>query len=255
VSKWLVAGRQKGGLREVVRLAVGNVWRQSSDGKPDILYVEIQVTNLSPGDPLNFSGWRPDVQPDPKLRAVLADDEENVLAATPPTAAKRPPARRRIDPGQTEAELLCFLLPDRGSKRFRLALPYAVVGQVGYLGFELPAEIIRGRPPGEEDVATQKTPAATPETLLPTAEMIPPESGEPESISDLRTEINRSEDAPANPMNELPKPAADDMSGTENEPEKIPDIRKLIEDEEQQMEPTQEPESDGQQPPAKPASP
>jgi len=71
----------------------------------------------------------------------------------------------------------------------------------------------------------------------------------------LRTEIKRSADAPADPVNDLPKPAADDMSGTENEPKKIPDIRKLIEDEEQEMEPTQEREPNEKPPLAKPESP
>jgi hypothetical protein len=219
VTKWLGAARQKGGLREVVRLGVGNAWRDSADGQPDVLNVEIQITNLSPDKPLEFSSWRPDVQPRAELRAVMVDDEDTLLPASPPrTAARRPAAVRRIAPGQSETEQLSFLVPERESKQFRLALPYAALGQVGYLGFELPVQMIRGRPPGEEQVATEEPPTITPETLLPAAGDAP--EMEEEEIEQEREEA-------------------------------IPDIRKLIEDEERPaMEPPQEQEPNEKQPTA-----
>jgi hypothetical protein len=149
VNKWLLANRQKGGLRDVVRLGVGNAWLDTEDGEASVLNVEIEITNISPKGPLDFSGWRPGGQPEAKLRAVMADDKETLLKAAPPGAtASRPKTPRRIAPGESETEQLSFLLPNRDSKQYRLALPLAALGQTGYLGFELPGEMIEDRSPG-----------------------------------------------------------------------------------------------------------
>ena len=108
VSRWLEATRQKGGIKDVVRLSVGNAWLESADGKSAILNVEIEITNLSPDDPLDFSGWRPEVQPQKDLRAVMADDAQTLLAAAPSrVAAKRraataPHRARPVRDGTTE---------------------------------------------------------------------------------------------------------------------------------------------------------
>ena len=130
---------------------MGNAWLDTEDGKPSVLNVEIEITNISPKDPLDFSGWRPGEQPQAKLRAVMADDKDTLLKAAPQrAAASRRAARRRIAPGESETEQLSFLLPNRDSKQYRLALPLAALGQTGYLGFELPGEMIEDRPPGVE---------------------------------------------------------------------------------------------------------
>ena len=227
VSRWLNATRQKGGLREIVRLGVGNVWRESADGKPDVLNVEVQITNLSRTAPLDFSGWRPDVQSNPQWQAVMADDAENVLAATPPhTGPKRSGSRRRIEPGQTETEQLSFLMAKRDSRLFRLALPYAPVGQTGYMGFELPIEMIRD-PSAEEEVApTQEPPAVAQDKPEPPPAEMPQDSAataakpsEPETIDDLRREIERGMGAdPAEPTKAPPQGTEPDPMAPMQEP-------------------------------------
>lgn len=239
VSRWLEATRQKGGIRDVVRLSVGNAWLDPADGKLAVLNVEIEITNLSPDDPLDFAGWRPEAQPQTDLRAVMADDAQTLLAAASSrVAAKRRATRRRIAPGQSETEQLSFLMNDRDAKQFRLALPYAALGQTGYLGFELPRQMIKDRPPGVEEPQPEEPAKVASETLLRATGAIKPEPGEPETIGELRTEIERSGDSKMEPMNESPEPVAEESSP--KEPEKIPDIRKLIEEEEPKTESTDE---------------
>ncbi len=254
VSRWLEATRQKGGIKDVVRLSVGNVWLDTADGKAAILNVEIQISNLSPDDPLDFSGWRPELQPQKDLHAVMADDAQTVLAAAPSrAAAKRRVARRRIAPGQSETEQLSFVMPDSDSKQFRLALPYAALGQTGYLGFELPRQMIKDQPPGAEKQAPKEPAKVASETLLPAAGAIKPEPGEPETIGDLRKEIEQSGDGKVEPMNESPEPAAEEPPP--KEPERIPDIRKLIEEEDPKMESTNEEQPSEKEPTATPKLP
>ena len=144
-------------------------------------------------------------------------------------------------------------MPDGDSKQFRLALPYAALGQTGYLGFELPRQMIKDQPPGAEEPAPKEPAKVAPETLLPAAGAIKPEPGEPETIGDLRTEIEQSGDSKMEPMNESPEPAAEEP--TPKEPEKIPDIRKLIEEEDPKMESTNEEQPSEEEPTAEPNRP
>ena len=191
ISKWLAADRQKGGLVKVVRLGVDRAWRESVGDQQEVLNIEVKITNLSPDGPLDFSGWRVDVQPQAKLQAVLFDDQGKQLAAQPPrSAARRPAAERSIAPGQTETERLSFRLPSREFEQLHLALPYAALGQPGYLGFELSAKMIQAAPSGT------------------------PQGAPPEPPDDNRLETE--------------PPAADPMAA-EEKPEVIPDIRELIE--------------------------
>jgi hypothetical protein len=236
VSRWLEATRQKGGIKNIVRLGVGNAWLDSVDGKPAILNVEVEITNLSLDTPLDFAGWRPEVQAQTELQAVMADDAPTLLAAAPlRVAAKRRAARRRIAPGQSEIEQLSFLLPEGDSKQFRLALPYAALGQVGYLGFELPKQMIKDKPPGAEETASKGPAKVASETLSTT---IKPEPGEPKTLGDLRTEIERIGDGQMESRTAQPEPVAEETPP--KEPEKMPDIRKLIEEEDPKMQPTSE---------------
>jgi hypothetical protein len=259
VSRWLEATRQKGGIKNVVRLGVGNAWLDSVDGKPKILNVEIEITNLSPDTPLDFAGWRPEVQPQTDWRAVMADDAQALLAAAPPRgAANRRAARRRIAPGQSEIEQLSFLLPDGDAQQFRLALPYAALGQMGHLGFELPRQMIKDKPPGAEEPATQGPAKVASETLPAAAGAIQPEPGEPKTLGDLRTEIERSGEGRMEFMTDPSEPLAEEPPPNEpppNEPEKIPDIRKLIEEEDPKMESTNEEPPSEESPVTEPKSP
>ena len=155
--------------------------------------------------------------------------------------------------GQSQKEQLSFLLPARDSKQFRLALPYAALGQTGYLGFELPKQMIKDGPPGAEEPAPKEPAKVASETLLPATGAIKPEPGEPETIGDLRTEIEQSGDGKMESMTDPPEPAAEEP--TPKEPEKIPDIRKLIEEEDPKMESTNEEPPSEEEPTAEPKSP
>ena len=216
VSKWLAADRQKAGLVKVVRLGVDRAWRESADDQTAAVHVEVRITNLSPDRPLEFSGWRADVQKQTELQAVLVDDQQTPLPAlTPRAAVRRPAARRSIAAGQSELEALSFRLPQREFKYLRLALPYAALGQPGYVGFELPIEMIQASPSGKEEVAAPKPAGIPPETK--------PSPADPDADS-----------------------AAAAMR--EEEPETIPDIRAVIEGDAREMSPTPEPELDQEQP-------
>ena len=227
VRRWLDATRQKAILRDVVRLAVGHAWLDSADGQPATLHVEIEITNLSRETPLEFSGWRPDTQPQPDFRAVMEDDSQTVLAAAPARAApQRRSATRRIAPGQSDREQVSFVLPDRDAKKFRLALPYAALGQTGCLGFELPSQMIKDQPPGAKEPA-RKSPPSAPETSPPTAEDSErPADDEPESTGPRGEETEASADSPDDAMPNAAEPAAEEPPSKEQ----IPDIRKLIEE-------------------------
>lgn len=233
VGRWLVAGRQKGGLKDIVRMAVGNVWRESTPDQRQIVTVEVQVTNLSKNDPLDFTGWRPDVQPDETLRAILADDQDTLLPPAPPAARQRPAARRRIDPGQTETEELRFVMPTGEAKEYRLALPYGAVGQTGQIGFELPAVMLKDRSSDDDSAAATAASARPSSEPEPAATMLetdrrpptPPES----KTADQGASANQDTREPSGAMDAQPPEPADNtaqpMDGT---PENIPDIRKLI---------------------------
>ena len=192
-------------------------------------------------EPLEFTGWRPDNQPKPELQAMIADEAGNVLRAAPVRpASSRRAARRRIHPEESATEQLSFMFPNGESKYFRLALPYAALGQTGYLGFELPRQMIQeGDPDAKEKVRPE--PAETePETVLPAGAAVKPKPGVPETSGDLRSEIDRGGDAKPDTAKEPPKPAADappmPAEEPQKEPEKIPDIRKLIEEEDRKAE-------------------
>ena len=250
MGKWLDATGQKGGLRDIVAIGVGKAWLDKVAGKPAVLNVEVQLANRSLDETLEFSGWRPDNQPQSESQATMIDDAGSVLRAAPvrPAAGRRA-ARRRIAPEESATEQLSFVFPDKESKYFRLALPYAALGQTGYLGFELPRQMIKeGDPDAKEKVAPEAV-EPKPETLLPTDATVKPKPGEPETIGDLRSEIERSGDAKTDAMKEPPKPAADEPAmpaeEPQTEPEKIPDIRKLIEEEDRKEEAKDKEQPDG----------
>lgn len=256
VGKWLDATRQKGGLRNVAGIGVGKAWLEEPDGKPTVLNVEVQITNRSRDEPLEFSGWRPDNQPQAESRASLYDEAGVALRTAPERktpvspASVRRAARRWINPGESTTEQLAFVFPGDESKLFRLALPYAAIGQTGYLGFELPRQMIKQGTPDAKEAAEPKAAEPASETLLPAGEMVKPKPGEPETIGDLKSEIERSGEAKTEAGKETPEPAADEQPKPEKEPEpeKKPDLRRFIEEEDQKTEPKgPEPPSDGMQ--------
>ena len=109
--------------------------------------------------------------------------------------------------------------------------------------------IKHGVPDAKEAAGPEAKESAT-ETLLPAGEMVKSKPGEPETIRDLRSEIERSGAAKTEAMKEPPEPAADEQPKPEKEPEpeKKPDLRKFIEEEDQKAEAKgKEPPSDGMQ--------
>lgn len=255
VGKWLDATRQKGGLRNIVGLGVEKAWLDQADGKPAVLNVEVKITNRSGEEPLEFSSWRSDSQPLSESQATMIDDADTTLPAAPARpAAGRRAARRRIAPGESVTEQLSFVFPERDSKLFRLVLPYAALGQTGYLGFEVPRQMIKEGELDTQEATAARPPEPQPETLTPVKEAVQAKPGEPETIKDLRSEIERGADAMNEAMDGPMKPAADaplapakepqaepekplaPAKEPQAEPEKIPDIRKLIEEEDRKAE-------------------
>ncbi len=114
------------------------------------------------------------------------------------------------------------------------------MGQTGYLGFELPRQMIKEGDPDAKEKVRPEAAEPKPETLLPTDATVKPKPGEPETIGDLRSEIERSGDAKDDAMNEPSKPAADEppvpAKEPQMEPEKTPDLRKFIEEEDRKEE-------------------
>ncbi|NLF68001.1 MAG: DUF4339 domain-containing protein [Candidatus Anammoximicrobium sp.] len=237
VDKWLDATRTKGGLRGLLAVGIGKAWLDKPAGGPAILNVEVQVSNRSHDETLEFTGWRPDNQPQSAAQAMMVDQGGKVLRAAPlrsPTGRRA--ARRHIDPEESATEQLRFVFPEEASPYFRLALPYAALGQTGCLGFELPRQMIKE---GDPDAKEKVRPAAAEpgaETVLPAGATVKPEPGAPETIGDLRSEIESRKDAPTDAAKTPPQPSADEPSlpaeAPRKEPEKIPDIRKLIEESE-----------------------
>ncbi|HPM82721.1 MAG TPA: DUF4339 domain-containing protein [Candidatus Anammoximicrobium sp.] len=245
VGKWLDATRQKGGLRDgarsIVRIGVERAWVDRAANKPAVLNVEVQISNRSDEEPLEFTGWRPDNQPQPDSQATMFDDAGAALqAATARPAAGRRAARRHVAPGESVTEQLSFVFPERDSKQFRLALPYAALGQTGYLGFELPRQMIKKGETDARETAEAKAAEPQSETLLPIGEAAESKPGEPETIGDLRSEIERGREATNEATDEPMKPAADEppapVTDPQPEPEKTPDIRKLLEEEDRKAE-------------------
>lgn len=193
VGKWLDATRYKGAVRDVVGIRMGRTWLDKADGKPAVLNVEIQITNRSADEPLEFSGWRPDDQPQVESQAAMVDDAGAALrAAAARPAAGRGAARRWIAPGESTTEQLSFVFPDNNAKHFRLALPYAALGQTGYLGFELPRQMIK--------TEAMKEPAEPAADEPPKEEKEP----EPEKKPDLRKSIEQEDQKPVTEGQEPP---------------------------------------------------
>ncbi len=245
VSKWLDATRQKGGFRDgarsIVRVGVERAWVDRAANKPAVLNVEIQITNRSDEEPLEFTGWRPDNQPQPDSQATMFDGAGAALrTATGRPAAGRRAARRHVAPGESVTEQLSFAFPERDSKLFRLALPYAALGQTGYLGFELPRHMIKEGETDAKETTGAKAAEPRSETLLPIEQAAKSKPGEPETIGGLRSEIERGREATNEATDEPMKPAADEppapLTDPQPEPEKTPDIRKLLEEEDRKAE-------------------
>ena len=211
MGKWLDATRQKGGLRELVGIGVGKAWLDKVAGKPAVLNVEVQLTNRSLDETLEFSGWRPDNQPQSESQATMIDDAGVVLLAAPvrPAAGRR---RRgggslRKNPPRSSCAS-CFPIRSQSISAWRC--PTRPWDRRDTWDFELPRQMIKEGDPDAKEKAAPEAAEPKPETLLPARETVKSMPGEPETVRDLRSEIERSGDAKNDAMNEPSKPAADE---------------------------------------------
>jgi len=113
--------------------------------------------------------------------------------------------------------------------------------------------MIKDKPPGAEESAAKGPTKVASEASPSAAGAIKPEPGEPKTLGDLRTEIERSGEGQMESMTDLPEPLAEEPPP--KEPEEIPDIRKLIEEEDPKMESTSEEPPSEEPPTTEPKSP
>jgi hypothetical protein len=154
--------------------------RLDGTGTDRHLRLKLSIENTSSTNPLEYTAWSTSPTGDSEVRAIAADDQDTLL--TPLPAADRSQASSwRIQPGDKAESELAFGLPRDEFEFVRLVLPYAAIGEQGYMGFEIPVSMI-------EDAAraAQETAAADGTTTPGGAETIP---GQNDTIDDLRARI------------------------------------------------------------------
>jgi len=192
IARWVDASSKKGILRAastMVRFHVVNVWLDSSEPASPTLTVEVNVTNSSSSESLDFQGWTAAWGGSGKNAVVLVDDKGDplALASTATRAGGGRLTARRLRPGESATELLVFEKPGSDYEHLRLVLPYAAIGRTGHIGFEIPGVMVKDRPPeAEEPDAIVLQPAEGRKLDMTDA---PSQSGEPESIEALRESI------------------------------------------------------------------
>lgn len=209
IERWIEAGRQRRTLRNVMRLHVPNAWWSDGDAERRALIVEVEVENVSETRPLDYRGWNRSPA-NAGQAAILLAGEEVAIEAQPAAATGPAPAVGRLAPGERLIERLRFPLAHTHATPLRIVLPYAAVGQTGYVGFEIPRVLILAQSPEAEVAAKPDAPAA-PNAPQPAREAPAAwGSAEPASIRELRMQIDA-----AQPTGLLQLPAADEPVATE----------------------------------------
>jgi hypothetical protein len=234
VGRWSTAGTQKRVIGDLVRLHVPAAWWAPSPSPPHTLVVEVEITNISATRPFEYLGWTADIGAPSSEAALLVagTDGEPIVARSSPDSPVRSVSAERLAPKQAVTKRLQFTLPqapDAGP--LRLILPYAALGLPGYAGFEIPAVMILDGPP-------EATPPATPVATAPAVggEAMPNDPtasrpiGEPETVTDLKAQIEASMGGPASE----PVPAQTTVPDEPGpaEPETMEDLRRSIEQDE-----------------------
>jgi hypothetical protein len=202
-----------------------------------MLNVEVEMANLSSTESLDFRGWSADSSAAADSRVVLVDDAGRPLqpASSPSTRDRSGTMARRLRPAERHIEQLVFVLPERESAYYRLALPYAAIGHSGYLGFEIPRQMIKDQPPEPDDVAAAPA-ASQPEPAA--AEPSLPRTDEPETIDQLREAIKESV---GDPDAEAASPPPGRLQRETTQPETVSDLRRAIESDAQDDEEPSDP--------------
>ncbi len=231
VGRWLQAGVQKRIVRDHMRLHVPAAWWASSPTELGKLVVEVEITNLSDTRPLEYHGWSVGTRADGSETAlVLAPADGRPIVAEPPEDS--PPETHsplRLSPGETVTRRLQFRIIQRaGTDRFRMILPYGALGLPGCVGFEIPAMMILDGPPEVTPPASPVAAAGQPAPQQPATEEAAAGPGtEPETIGELRSQIQTSVKQPATGETPVPPPVPADPAPR---PPTMKDLRRSIEE-------------------------
>jgi hypothetical protein len=217
MARWLNAGTQKRVVGDRMRLHVPAVWWARFPDPSLTLVVEVEITNLSATQPLEYSGWAGDLATGQGETALLivACHEHPIPASSSRDSADGSSGLQRLAPQQKAVRELQFRLTQTpGNEPCHLILPYAAWGLPGYVGFEIPIETIQKTPP---EVVMDVTPETTTaeSSVQPFSER-PAEGsvGEPETIDDLRMRIEAAFEGaePAQAAESPPDRASDEMA-------------------------------------------
>jgi hypothetical protein len=231
VGRWLAAGTQKRVVGDLMRLHVVAVWWAPSPSPPHTLVVEVEITNISANRPLEYLGWTADARATASEFALLAvgADDEPIVARSSPDSPVRSMASERLAPRQAVTKRLQFPLPQTpDAAPLRLILPYAALGLPGYAGFEIPAVMILDGPP---EAVPPTTPVAASVTMdgkvMPSDPLMSRPADEPETIPDLKAQIDAGMDDSANETVSAPTTVPDEPEPAA--PETMEDLRRSIE--------------------------
>lgn len=247
VGRWMEAGRQKGGLRGIVKLHVASAWLESGSGESASprLVLEIQVTNQYADKPLPFRGWRANKAAGAEAAMLLGPNDQPLalLDAAAPDSA--------IAAGRDLTARLTFAAPAGDFDKLRLFLPYTAIGQTGHAGFEIARATIADAKPAPASVAAAVARPATADSAVgelaaeslaadgpPAAEPAesepppPDNANQPATIDALRKQIQgiREEEKKAKkPPVADGEPPAETEPAAGDQPDSIDDLRKQIE--------------------------
>jgi hypothetical protein len=220
LGRWLDATRQKGGLRGVAKMEVPDVWMEKTAEGTRVLNINVKITNLAADESLDFRGWSGG-DGVTAMSALLADEQGEMLEPLHSGRSDRGDraASRRVDPNESCTERLRFSLAESTSSSFRLALPYAVIGHTGHLGFEIPLLMIQDHPPDE------KPPAGSPEALGSTGDDGP----DSDAAAD---EPTRAVDGPGDSAtSDAPNDATGNRESAGGQPATFKDLQRSIDNE------------------------
>ena len=152
-------------------------------GGGPVVLVEVTVANLS-SKPVEFQSWSRGGQASEELQAVMIDDRGNLCPPVNNLGSKVDALLAEdevLESRESVTDLLIFEAPAGSPEYVRLALPYAAVGREGYIGFEIPREMLM---PSAGTLGNEGVPGAD----------NVPAPAQPETIDDLKKAIEASRD-------------------------------------------------------------
>ncbi len=196
IRRWLSAGTQKRVVGDHMRLHVVAAWWAAAGPSPDrSLVVQVEITNRSADRPLQYAGWAANAGSQHGRPAMLAfrSDEAPIAARASRDALTESAESPQVAPGQTVTRNLEFSLsPDVEAEYFRLMLPYEAWGLSGQVGFEIPEVMVLDGPPDMAWVPDPDPATATVDEDQGRATELDAAAREPETIMDLKAQIEAS---------------------------------------------------------------